>query len=86
MVVQQEQENVVLYNIEAIVVEEAGDNAIYSIAKMRPTTGTDRFKPVEFFNDEHENRWVKFWPKNGPAKGKQASIPIERLVMVVHSK
>jgi hypothetical protein len=80
-------DNVILYNIESIVINEADGNALYSIVKGdRPKAHPipERFKPVEFFNDEHGNRWVKFWPKNGPAKGKQASIPIERLIMVIH--
>jgi hypothetical protein len=85
------QENVVLYNVESILVNEAWEStSIFSIKRQQrgPEDATDAkmaFMPTEFFIDEQGNRWVKFWPKNGPAKGKQMSIPIERLIGVVHS-
>jgi hypothetical protein len=83
------QENIVLDNVESVLVEESDGNAIYFIRREtvpvnRPRNPKRELMPVEFFTDEHGNRWVKFWPKNGPAKGKQMSIPIERLIGVIH--
>jgi hypothetical protein len=82
MVEAPQEQNVVLFNIESILVEETDSNAIYSISRQKGNRSS--FMPTEFFTDEHGNRWVKFWPKNGPAKGKQMSIPIERLIGVIH--
>lgn len=31
-------------------------------------------KSCEFFMDEHENQWVKFYAQNGYAKGKEHMI------------
>jgi hypothetical protein len=83
------QENIVLDNVESVLVEESDGNAIYFIRRRivpvnNPRSSKRGLTPVEFFVDEQGFRWVKFWPKNGPAKGKQMSIPIERLIGVIH--
>jgi hypothetical protein len=85
-----QQENIMLVNVREILVSGAGDETyLYAIKRQARDEFTAEdakmaFMPVEFFTDEQYNRWVKFWPKNGPAKGKQMSIPIERLLAVIH--